>query len=561
MAERRHHDLVRALFALLVLWLAVPATVLPADTELRRQIEEYNAAGVDHLLAGDTREAAAYFARAVALEESLPESERLDPIARSRLFYNQGVALEGGGELRAACRRYREALELDPGYAPAWKAYERAYEKLPADAKGHTGRELVSTLTAQGNFTKAEDYLGSALLGATDRGGAPFVAPDDVPRELARLLTAQRLEPRAFRRRWLPLLPAPGGERADLGAFDTAARRKLARIAWLYAGEVPVLWSEGDARRAAGPWAEEPDELALFSTLARSVADGYQQAGDASAALPRYALASSTSGDYGAAAYYAALLLENPELDPDGALLRRMVSGLFEEKGSRYASGDWEGIARMHTVLGEIFQAQREWGSESEPASAIFQWRRAIEARERAAGNAGAGAPASAPRLHANLAYAYEESGRTREAAESYVVAAEQYEATGRRTEAAAIVERVGRLDPSALHESQRQRLELVSGDEGATTGRLREIDFEPPGISGRKILSTAELQRLLAADPALSGARLRVVEGVGGAIELSGYAQDPRQLEAAEWLLLSAGGVEAVGTRGVELEASAPPP
>lgn len=533
--------------------LAVPSSGLGAaamPSESHREVQELNREGVRLLSERKVDEAVGRLRAAVRALEALPQEEALDDASAARVSFNLAVALARAGRSEEAVLSYREALKLDPTYLPAKRGYERALLRLPQETRAHYGQVLVGTLIDQGNFEAASSYLDLAMTGATDRAGRPWVAMNEVPVELARLLVAQQMGPNEFGRVWLDRLPRPGTFDLDRGwrsLPEDPDRARLSLIAWAYVGEVPMVRSEREAEWMLGPWSGERD---TFAALLRSVADAYQRSGDLEAAAPRYTLAWGAGADYGAAAYLAGLLVENSaRLDPEGEILDRLVYGLFQAKGEAYASQDWEAIARYHTLLGRIFQAKREWGDEGSPASAVFQWEHAIEARDRLAG----GSPSVVPTLHASLARALQESGRTAAAADSYLTAAEQYLATGRADEASAVLYRTDQLGAGALDERQRTRLldareQVERGLEGPSHVNLRD-----------RVRSDA-LQRTLAADPALEGANLSVSEGADGTIRLEGKAVAPEQLREAEQLLRAKGVEGEVQVESVEIETVEPP-
>lgn len=507
--------------ALLALALPPPAASCP--------LADRNAEGVARLQARDAAAAIELLEAAALDPDGVAGCEGFDDAARARVLFNLGAAYELAGRTADALKVYSRSVRLDPGYERPRKRYEAVALELPRGSYGGYGRILVEALIDEGAFERAEQYLEAALKGATDRAARPFVAPDDLPRALARLLIARQVGPEEFRRRWLDLLPEPGSS-----ALGPEVERRLARIAWAYTGEVPMVRSEQEAHRALGGWTADSK---TFTDLLRTIADAYQRAGDAAAAAPHYALAWAGSGDYDAAAYLGGLLLEHREtLDPDGTILRSLVDGLFEGKRDAYASEDWQAIARYHTLLAEIYTRNGRWGDLDDPYSAVFQWENAIRAHRRLSGSS----PAPIPRLHAALAHCYQEKSDEEKAAENYLTAAEQFLVQGRAAEAETMVYRTRQLPAERIDAHNLQRLEAVRG----------AVSDAKRGAAGgtATVGEASSLQRTLAADPALLGATLYVVREPGeGKVRLEGTVEDVRQLEEAKRLLEATGEASVV--------------
>lgn len=414
----------------------------------RLKVDASNSYGVFLLQQGDAAKAASVLS---AVEGDLKViSGELEPEARSRFLYNYGVALEKSGQAKEASAAYLQSFELDPGFMPACDAVFRT-------AGSDSRIRVVERLLAEGNLDSARSYLQTSF-----ESGTPESYPDLVVLWV-RYLTAAKIGPGEDFRNTLKLPP---------GWKDGPAGALVGMVEKSYAGELPLVLDPDEGSLYASFWRDDKEVL---SNLLRMLGEGFLRAGRYQQALHSYALAWSSARNMDAAVDLASLLLTQREkVDPQGQVIDRLVSVLFQGKGEAYLGGDWPNILRFHTVLGTIFERQGRWGSSDDPRSAIFQWERALRALQQVR----TGEPNLAPGLHAHLGTAYKAAGRQQEALAQFLLAGEQYVKAGWPETAMAPLRQAETLASSAGPQERKRLDDLVL----QTGGRLKSMEAnEPP--------------------------------------------------------------------------------
>lgn len=216
-----------------------------------------------------------------------------------------------------------------------------------------------------------------------------------------------------------------------------------------------------------------------FAALLNHVGDyfamvvGERQMRDPNRALACYLYGWALAAD-SAAALNAALILSTapPQFDPQRFIYDKLMDSLFAEKGRLYrvkykSRADWENILRMHTLLGTIFEQRREWGSEDEWRSAIFQWTLALRA-ERQIQELPDGREFQAPGLHERLGAAYAAVNQPTKAVGHFLDASEKYVQRHHNEEARKALAQAEKLRAAATEEQKKafttikQELELI---------------------------------------------------------------------------------------------------
>ncbi|HKH49308.1 MAG TPA: BON domain-containing protein [Thermoanaerobaculia bacterium] len=487
------------------------------------RVEAHNSYGVFLLQHGDAAQAASVLS---AVKQNLEASGDFDPAARSRFLFNYGVALEKSGRGDEAARAYLEAVDLDPGFAPACEGVFRLAQGGSApDFQRITA--LVERLIDAGQLDSVLKYLAESFR--------KYPSDPEVAVLLARYLTAARIGPdKKGHATGLEWLPAGIGQRLQL-----IERSYLAE-------DLPLLLDPVEGREFTRAWQDSQKSADAFSRLLLMLGDSFLREGRPAAALPRYALAWSSAGNLDAAVQLASLLLtQGEQVDPDGRVLDRLIAVLFEGKGDAYLHEDWPNILRFHTVLATIFERQEKWGSSGDPRSAIFQWEHALSALQRLPPTPEG--QKSAPGLHARLATAYQAVGRNKEALSHFLTAAEQYVKLKRSDAAEPVLLLADKLAAGADGE-QKKWLKAIQA------ALVHSKERKSPGSDSA---ITAQVQAKLAADPEIRRGDLQV-STVKGVVNVSGTLRRAGKEEEIEKLVLATEGVSRVET---QIQVKAKPP
>jgi tetratricopeptide (TPR) repeat protein len=113
----------------------------------------------------------------------------------------------------------------------------------------------------------------------------------------------------------------------------------------------------------------------------------------------------------------ALLYVRQPRLDANGAKLHELVQRIFESKMGAIQSKDLEAEQKYHAVLGLIFAGQKNWGNDGDAYSALFQLRRTVEVANERFQREGIYQPL--PEIKALRVKAYQQTGRTTQAAQA----------------------------------------------------------------------------------------------------------------------------------------------
>ena len=281
--------------------------------------------------------------------------------------YNLGRALALTGNHAAALQLYMSVLKSQPAFAPAREAATQllASERLfQADVAAALGRQLI----AAGQAAAAIETLHTLL--EAHRGGPT----EPLLPVLVRAYVGALITPAEFAKSEIPFL-----ERISSTSLPSAYARE---ITLAVVGELPVITRALEAERWFPLWFDRhPADL---SALLKHVADVYLRSGRHALALARYGAAWALDPGNGEAAVYAAMLLQDrPELDREQRALKLLLDDVFSTKAGYRAKQDWPNSLRMHLVLGAIFERLEQWGPETSPRTAAFQYRLALDAEQK----------------------------------------------------------------------------------------------------------------------------------------------------------------------------------
>jgi Tfp pilus assembly protein PilF len=373
---------------------------------------------------GDSAETVALLKRAIALD---------DP---HRLLYldNYAAAAERTGDLAGARGAYAQLAAAQPDNVAAQVNAIRTLDDPKRMA------ELLAKLAKLGEIRAAQS-LAFDLLGKPydERAKRAFLGI------VAGTLAAQHIDPGKFD-------STPAAARLAALHDDPHVRDGAAEIAQLYRGKI-------DPPQLRWWRAETADEQ--FAALIRDVGASRDAANDKQQAERTFKLALDYAHGADPDAFVALADLyfsqqRIPELD---ALTREYEPTLFAAKGAAIAARDYAAEYRFHVALGTIYAYLQRWGSEDEPASAIYQLTQA----RRAAADYNAGVKwgpkiPSDPKTLELLAGAYAKTQQADRAAALRIDSAEAFLGEGRKTAALQLLKPLANATPP----SARTRYEAV---------------------------------------------------------------------------------------------------
>lgn len=355
-------------------------------------------------------------------EQGYASAKRLgDRSAQAHYFFNYGRFVELHGDRAKALPLYREAYLANPRRPQAAQAGVSLALKLGALDEAAT---LLQALVADGHPAVAEPYLKALIADGAQTDRSEFASIIEV---LFDYLPATRIGPEAFQETWRDPL------RRLARRLAAPARQRLKLVLDAYGGDINVVFELPEARMRYAPWGGDPYDsrrasqvLAKPSRFLTAVGELQADRGDLKSALALYSVGwAMDTANLDAGLYAANLLLEYPtKLDPRGYHLSQFVNNLFAGKSEAYLGNDLPNILRFHTILGTIFSRRGEWGNSRQGRSAIFQWEHAVQTSESLAAQ-GRVEEAAVPGLHTKLAEAYKAVGRTSDAFDSYLSAAD----------------------------------------------------------------------------------------------------------------------------------------
>jgi WD40 repeat protein/tetratricopeptide (TPR) repeat protein len=464
------------------------------------------------------------YAKAVAVFEKVLSPTGPDAYAYNYNWANalREIAVPQTAMPQAAFR-YRRALELRPGFAPA---AEGLVTFLLKDEKHRFDEAnwLLDHLLM--NATNNQDTAQAALAGEYALrflqawGGVPGAAAF-----FPRLLTAYdraEIGPLEFERTVLKT-GRLGKVRAHAGC---AARTDELQL--LYQGNLAakggrlLFIGRDEVLQALPGWREVcdwyPECSPTLSRVLKRAADAYYHAAKPSAgatgrsngapeiaarrALARYSAAHALDPHNSEAVVYALATLSEHEaaLDQGGQLLEEYRRAVFDNKAGLYPNAntpdDWRVIYRCHVVLADRADKLRRWGPEADPNSALYQLSRARNAARNLPNSPYAGV--TPLWIETGLARAYEGTKNYRRAADAYIRVAErliQGGNSGEAEEAFLTAARIGKEhSPADWSDRDRQKIKWLTrlaGNAGKVeqrvtfpTGDVFAVKFRPDGKS-----------------------------------------------------------------------------
>jgi tetratricopeptide (TPR) repeat protein len=302
---------------------------------------------------------------------------------------------------------------LQPGFTPAIEsAFRVLRQSSPPSISEVTalGRKLVER--GSGAYTAAQIHI---LLRAWNT--SPQAS--ELLTVLVQYYAAASIDPIQFEK-------SEWGDLHSLGV-GSAVSRPIDEIHTAYFSDFPPSLHRGPAQDIFRSWAHPQQHAEVFSALLKKVGSYYYQHEKPDRAMARYSAAWMLNpADSESAVYSAAILRDHAKsLDPTGVLFGRLLETLFQQKGEAYFENDWPNILRFHVVLGTIFERDKVWGSSQDPRSAIFQWESALRAESQVR-QIDKNFPPS-PGIHASLGLAYQNTSRTADAWDQYILAAQGF--------------------------------------------------------------------------------------------------------------------------------------
>lgn len=420
----------------------------------RQKARAQNNLGTLYLANGDA-------AKAIDTLKSVDKMQ-IEPTQRFVLHYNLARAYDTASNPARALVEYEQTLRENPYYTRAVEQATRVIERdnLPAAAV-LTTYHLGLTLIQKGQLPAAQS-VGLAVLRNKTLEKQREVG-------LAILLRAAANDNREPGR-WLEEEHALLTSLRESGYAQAALEIQRAYKEALNPREINLVNVPMREIRLF-PWfsAADRDEglRSAFAALLNHIGDyfamvvGERQMRDPSQALARYLSAWALAAD-SAAALNAALILSTapPQFDPQRFIYDKLMDSLFAEKGRLYrvkykSRADWENILRMHTLLGTIFEQRREWGSEDEWRSAIFQWTLALRAEKQIQELPG-GKEFQAPGLHERLGAAYAAVNQPTKALGHFLDASAKYVQRHQHEEARQTMAQAEKLRAAATEEQKR---------------------------------------------------------------------------------------------------------
>jgi len=373
------------------------------------------------LRGGDAAAAAALLKKAAALD---------DP---HRLLYldNYAEAAEKSGDLAAARNAYAQVAAAQPDSVIAQVNAIRLLDDPKRIA------ELLAKLSKLGETNAAQSLALTFLRGPFDeQAKRAFLGV------VAGTLASQHIDPAQFDAQ--PVAPQIAALRADAQIGNGAAE-----LLQLYRGNT-------DPSQYRWWRTEPPDER--FTALIRDVGTSRAAANDKQQA-ERYfklALAVSHGTDPDSFVELADLYYNQKRIAELDALTREYEAPMFAAKSAAIASRNFAAEYRFHVALGTIYAYLGRWGSEGEPASAIFQLTQA----QRAAADYNAGVTwgpkiPTDPKTVDLLAVAYTKVHMPDRAAVLRIDTAEALLDDGRKTAALQLLKPLQK-DPSLITDQRR---------------------------------------------------------------------------------------------------------
>jgi hypothetical protein len=392
------------------------------------------------------------------------------------LYFNSARALDEAGRSEKALERYSKSLKYDPDFAPAAERLEALAMKMagkdPAQIR-QVGQQILDwgatrgaarfavkmlPASADAQSAAAQNALGLLLLA----WARAYSSPEQFERDQAPLLTS------LSHPNWQPFLnEVRAAQRAELNLGQI-----LAREPGTLEPLVPFTWSsraESDLRNDFATYLAATARYFLQKTGGKDRAQAKIEPARLRQAFARiYGAWTLHPEDLERARQVAWLTHDfRQDVDPDQIARRRLIDGLFRQKGTLYfleakTDSDWENLLELHTFLGLIFESDKNWGSTSDPRSALGQWSLAIRAEEQIR-QLRQDADYRAPGLHERLAACLAADRQPELALDSYVTAGEGYLKLNNAPLARNMLEAVRKLPVSPTTAAARRRLDNLA--------------------------------------------------------------------------------------------------
>jgi tetratricopeptide (TPR) repeat protein len=383
--------------------------------------------------------------------------KEVDPAHRAAYRFNTGLAWEKGGQWKKAYDSYVAAIAEKPEYQSSTEAaFRLLHDGQPRIPEAVS---FINTLLNNGQTVSAGKYAKQLLQEWAGQSYSQEL--------LSALLRYYAIAPTTLadlRDKEWPYL-----NRVASGAPHL--QRPIAEIQTAWFGTFEPIFQFQDAIHLFPDWAGPESRQTAMAGLLKKAAGLLRDEGKSEGALARYSAAWSISADAESALYAATILQDQRSLITNNkALFDHLLNGIINVKGHAYQKDDWPNILRLHVVLGTIFEQQKQWGSETELRSAIFQWQHAITAEKRIR-ETDPNYPPS-PMLYMSLAKAYRAKGDVK-ALDFYLSAGEAFAKAENTKDARTALQAASTL-------------KWAGADSPPAQERLHRLDAEIKGVEAR---------------------------------------------------------------------------
>jgi tetratricopeptide (TPR) repeat protein len=325
--------------------------------------------------------------------------------------YNLGRAIEFDRSPDQAFPYYKSAVQQNPNYL---KSYQAAFRLLEQMDQPHIAEaaDLIDSLNKSGEPVAARNEAFTLLeKWAGERSADRFLI------SIVETYTQKLVTPQDFTELDWPKLVNIGNKSPQINPA----------IQEIHCG----YWAHFDISQSVSKsypyWSHTAERRKHFAAFLMALGGFYESRHELDRAFSSYYSAWALDHNNTEAAITAAALLQDhsPELDPNGNYIKILLEEMLLEKQQAYNKSDWNQIMRAHAVLGTVLEHQGSCESSDERFSAIYHWRRAIEAEQHVR-SFDPGLPLQAG-LHSHLASCYLQLSDNSSAVKAWLDAAGEF--------------------------------------------------------------------------------------------------------------------------------------
>jgi len=371
-------------------------------------------------------------------EETLTKAIALGDAEQAFHMQNYAALQESDGNWKEACRYYALASWAQPDNpAPLHKLIDLCLEH---------DRALVGfylwDMTERGQVLQAQKTALSVL----SKPGWSQTQKDELLAIVATSLSKQSYDPRKF---------AETEIAKDLGTLSDETLAEGGR-------EILLLHRPDQLRPDAFPWWKEKYysskrpargkwPLEAFQDLTRSLGEYHKTHKETEIAVKYLQLAMKMAGFLPDLPALTSLADLYARTDQEGELRKLLESEegiLFSEKSRAYEEGKLNEIYSLHVALGSIYSSLGQWGTSSQPTSAIFQLEHAMKIAQESQRRSDATPIELNPALVDRLASGYQKTNQATKEFEVRLDAAEELQKAGRHDAAEEVFAPLRRTSP-----------------------------------------------------------------------------------------------------------------